>query len=154
MQTNDWIFTCKMKPLQFLEYTGDNAFRTIDKSEHSITHCGLKKVSNDYAQWFINNEIWKAYDDLSNYSNLSSFKRICKYHYIKTNGILEFHYMRSKCTFKKSKPKSSYKGIFYEKWLIYKGIRLELKDKYDVWDLYEQYVKIKCKIDNLKYEGY
>ena len=82
----DYIFTCDMKPLVFdrfkekdpNNYTRGNStveewevamkyddFVTMEGSHHSRKNCGLKIVSNVYAEWFIKNEIWKIYDNIS-----------------------------------------------------------------------------------------
>lgn len=153
MKQGDWLFTCKMYPVQFLEYINNGDFRTADKSEHSIDHCGCNPVSKKYALWFLKNKIWEAHDDLSDYSKLSPFKRIDKNHYIRIQGNLEFHYVGER-PIKKDRHSNSYMKRFYQRWLIYKGFRLELGDKYDVWDVYKQYIEKRCESENIKYEGY
>lgn len=147
----DWLFTCKMIPVQFDCFLDEDNFRTLDGSEHSYKHCGFKPISREYALWFLSNEIYKHYNKLKDFSKLSPFKRIESQHYIRNNDNLEFHY-KGKYPLLKNRH-SSYGGRFYEKWLIYKEIRLELKDNYDSWDLYEQYVKKLCEISNIKFEG-
>lgn len=99
MKTGDWIFTCKMQPMQFDSYIhkGED-FKTTDGSHHSIRHCGCNPVSKEYAQWFIENKIWEIWDEISE-TNPES---------LSTN----------------------------------------------IWELYQERIEQKCKLDNITYEGF
>lgn len=152
MKKGDWLFTCSMMPVQFGAFDGEDDFETITGACHSVKNCGLKPISRKYALWFLSNEIHKNYDELKDFKNLSPLKRIDKNHYIKTCGNLEFHYIGS-YPLKKDHHSNSYMKRFHNKWLMYKGFRLELTDRYNVWDVYEQYVKQLCEQQNIKFEG-
>jgi len=80
----DWIFTCKLQPLQFdtfrpeknaddynrqaftdeqwEQFSKYDDFVTLNGSNHSVKNCGLLKVSDAYAEWFNDNQIWLLYD--------------------------------------------------------------------------------------------
>lgn len=88
-----------MYPVQFEQYINKGDFRTTDKSEHNIDHCGCNPVSKEYAQWFLENQIWKIYDEIE-----------------------------------QEHP--------------------ELLQEGGIWELYRQRIEEKCKLDNIKYEGY
>ena len=151
MNKGDWLFTCSMMPVQFDKWINDDMFETISGSDHSKKHCGCNPISRKYALWFLSNEVYKHYDELKDFSKLSPLKRIDKFHYIKTQGNLEFHYVG--CYPTKRKTNQSYKGRFTNKWLVYRGVKLKIENRYDVWDVYEQYVKHLCEQQNIKFEG-
>lgn len=153
LEKESWIFTCKMIPVQFDCFLDNDNFKTLDGSEHSCKNCGCYPISKEYAMWFLSNEIHKNYNELKDISKLSCFKKIDKYHYVKTYGNLEFHYVGKFPLKKRRQSPSSYKRRFYTKYLIYKGFRLELTNKYDPWDLYRQYIKKLCELENIKFEG-
>lgn len=59
----DWLFTCRMEPLQFDKWLDDKKedFQTIEGSSHSKSNCSLKPISTKYATWFNENKIWELY---------------------------------------------------------------------------------------------
>lgn len=153
LNKGDYVFTCKTYPLIFSHYIDEDTFETTEGTQHSLEHCKLIPISRKYALWFLSNKIYEAFNELSDYSKLSPFKRIDKNHYIRVQGNLEFHYV-GESPIKKDKHSRSYMKRFYQRWLIYKGFRLELKQKYDVWDVYKQYIQQLCKQKGIEYEGY
>jgi hypothetical protein len=83
LEKGQWIFTCKLTPLQFshIEILDDNnrkdyaemndedwnevkydSFVTIEGSHHSKKNCNCKLISEAYAQWFIKNQIHLLYE--------------------------------------------------------------------------------------------
>ena len=153
MVVGDWLFTCNMNPQQFSHTLSNGDFVTIEGSTHSKQHCGCKPISTSYAKWFIDNEISKAYDDLNFFRKLTPFKRVEKYHYTRTYGDLTLHYYGKKPLKKLRQTPSSYQRRFYKRWLVYKGIEIELTDKYVLFDVYETWVKKKCEQDGIEFEG-
>jgi len=109
----DWIFTCKMQPLQFDKFDAEknpedynreaftdekweqfskyNDFTTIGGSCHSANNCGLQRVSTDYAQWFIENQIWLLYDTEPMETAFERYearvKACCQYFEIEFEGL-------------------------------------------------------------------
>lgn len=85
VKEGDWIFTCSMEPKQFKSFhkpkkeenyersafsdeewerfSKFDDFVCIDGSCHSSRHCSLRIISEKYAKWFIDNTIWKLFDD-------------------------------------------------------------------------------------------
>jgi hypothetical protein len=56
LKKGQWLFTCSLKPKQFSHYDdNDEDFNTIGGANHSFKHCGCKLISDEYAEWFINN---------------------------------------------------------------------------------------------------
>ncbi len=37
-------------------------FETSDGSMHSLKHCGLRLISDEYAQFFLENKLWELFD--------------------------------------------------------------------------------------------
>lgn len=86
-----WIFTCSMKPLQFdkflpkednkedypnIDFGSDkwlnikyDDFQTIEGSNHSLLHCSCGIISEEYAKWFLDNNIHKLYDNFKDKEN-------------------------------------------------------------------------------------
>jgi len=56
----DWLFTCRMEPVQFSHWENDEQldFVTMDGSHHSQYHCGLHLVSTKYAEFFTAHKLW------------------------------------------------------------------------------------------------
>lgn len=63
MKHGDWLFTCRMEPVQFDAWANEdhNDFMTLDGSGHSAAHCGLHPVSERYAHWFLDNKLYEYY---------------------------------------------------------------------------------------------
>lgn len=79
LKKGDWLFTCNMKPLQFdsfdpekkaenynrASFTNEawerfskfDSFTTVEGSSHSVTNCSCRRISADYAKWFLENNI-------------------------------------------------------------------------------------------------
>lgn len=82
IKKGQWIFTCSMQPKQFDHYEERNPedytkgnftdeqwedflkydnFVTLEGSWHSRRNCGLKLISEAYALFFIENELWNLF---------------------------------------------------------------------------------------------
>jgi len=106
----DWIFTCKLQPQQFDKFTSEknpldydraaftderweifskyDDFMTIDGSNHSVGNCGLHKVSDAYAEWFIDNQMWLLYDDNQQFECYEArIEAVCQYFGIEFEGL-------------------------------------------------------------------
>ena len=153
MNKGDWLFTCKMNPQQFSHNLSNGDFLTLEGGSHSKTHCGCNAISTSYAKWFIETDISKVYDDLNFYGKLSPFRRIEKYHYVRTFGELELHYYGKYPLKKLRQSPSSYQRRFNKRWLVYKGIEIELSSEYNLFEVYETWVKKKCEQDGIEFEG-
>ena len=140
MNKGDLLFTCKMNPQQFSHNLSNGDFATLEGGSHSKTHCGCNAISTSYAKWFIENE-----------KRLKSPEE--KIHYVRTFGELELHYYGKKPLKKLRQTPSSYQRRFHKRWLVYKGIEIELSSEYVLFDVYETWVKKKCEQDGIKFEG-
>jgi len=90
IKPGDWLFTCRMEPVQFGSWDEKNPedyyeieefnkrtdeekfnfchsdFSTFDGSSHSVCGCGLSPISEKYAKWFIENKVWEIYEKHDN----------------------------------------------------------------------------------------
>jgi len=99
LKKGDWIFTCKMDPVQFSHYQDTDSnndpfdvFFSIEGSVHSQRHCGCKRISKEYAEWFIDNEISKLFDKYEDKENAfilyeKEVKLLCEEKGIQFEGI-------------------------------------------------------------------
>ena len=78
LKHSQWLFTCSMTPEQFGQYDELNpddyddglssdwlkydSFTTTKGSSHSQCNCGCKLISEEYAKWFLDNNIHELYD--------------------------------------------------------------------------------------------
>ncbi len=85
LKPGQWLFTCKMVPVQFAAFDEEkdpktwgrsadttdeewelfakyNDFQSIDGSCHSVKDCGCKPISDEYAKWFLDNNMQDLYD--------------------------------------------------------------------------------------------
>lgn len=66
-------------------------FDTIGRSNHSQHHCGCKTITEEYALWFIENQVDKLYDnsigELSFETYENKVKELCKEKGINYEGI-------------------------------------------------------------------
>ena len=111
IKRGDWIFTCKLQPLQFdmfqpeknpehynresftdeqwEQFSKYGDFCTLNGSNHSTKNCGLLKVSDAYGEWFNDNQVWLLYEQrgeaFSNYER--RVKALCQYFEIEYEGI-------------------------------------------------------------------
>jgi hypothetical protein len=88
MKKNQWILTCSIQPKQFSHFINNDAFECIDGSQHSKEHCGLKLISDEYANWFNQYKIWELYEktqDFIKYEN--EVEKLCELNNIKFEGI-------------------------------------------------------------------
>jgi len=108
----DWLFTCRMEPVQFGEwkiknpndyscnkedYSEDEWYRmwneedfiTIDGSSHSRSNCSLHLISTRYAEFFIEHKLWELFEINNQDFNLykSAVKKVCEAYKIKFEGI-------------------------------------------------------------------
>lgn len=109
-----WIFTCSMEPQQFgkfdiikaedydenyikslspeeLDDFLHDGFETMAGSSHSIYHCSCSPISEKYATWFNENEIWNLFDE-DNSDNkwdiyVTKVKKLCEEQGIEYEGI-------------------------------------------------------------------
>jgi hypothetical protein len=60
-----WLFSCAMKPDQFKSFINGSTddFITMRGAHHSIAHCSLHPISEEYAQFFIKHELWSLYPE-------------------------------------------------------------------------------------------
>jgi hypothetical protein len=88
-ERGQWLFTCRMEPLQFSHYMPSNPdhydqtyiqsltpeeldafihddFATIEGSHHSTHSCSMTLISESYAKWFLENKVWELYDQYKN----------------------------------------------------------------------------------------
>lgn len=90
-----WIFSCKMQPLQFDKWEDESdkdGFNTLEGSNHSAYHCGCKPISEKYALWFIENKCWDLFSkdvDPKEQWNIyiDKVKKLCEEHNIEYEGI-------------------------------------------------------------------
>lgn len=112
IKSGQWIFTCAMQPKQFdhyeekdpEQYTKGNFtdqqwddflhyddFVTIGGSWHSRRNCGLKPISESYAIFFIDNELWKLFfesdGDQCWVKYEERLRRVCDEFQIKYEGL-------------------------------------------------------------------
>lgn len=107
LKKGDWIFTCRMEPVQFNYYSVkdpndyqkhmDNDeewndfinfddFITIEGSSHAQCGCGCKRITKEYAEWFLANKVWElSGDDWELYE--SKVRDLCKSHDINYEGF-------------------------------------------------------------------
>lgn len=89
-QHGDWLFTCKMEPVQFDKWIDDEKddFISIDGSHHSKINCSLSLISNKYAEFFIKHQLWELFDVhgqcFEKYEE--AVKQICSVYKIKYEG--------------------------------------------------------------------
>jgi hypothetical protein len=156
----DWLFTCRMEPVQFRRWLYDDLgpdnpddFETLDGSCHSRLHCSLKPVSTAYGEWFKANRMEQYYDffltehvsSLSQWRAISDKSRYCyretpngvKYWYKKrVGGAKQFAYL-SFGTFMYRPPEGSHFSI-----------------RQDIWDVYAAYLRHRAYERGIEYEGY
>lgn len=157
IKPGQWLFTCNMKPLQFHSWGKDSEGWEFcashhdreskdDASWHDTFYCGLKPISEAYALWFIENEMWKHFNVILNaYNNRLLFRycratntRVC------TDIVLQYT-MQNKRRYLTS--------------VIYLGHKLSpiFTDSdtqgFPTWSIYELYVQDRAKESGLEYEG-
>ena len=55
----DYIEKLSVDKIEDLIFTN---FATLDGSIHSLKHCGLRLISDKYAQFFMENKLWELFD--------------------------------------------------------------------------------------------
>ena len=151
----DWIFTCSLKPLQFHSFKDNELddFITIEGSNHSRKHCGLNVVSEKYAKFFLENNLDQYYDKFNiDFKTLSHLEKVNHGLFKRKKDDVIIYYIGKDNRVKSTH--SSYKSRFHKRYLDYKDFRMSLPTKYDTFKVYEEYIKFKCKQNNLTYEGY
>jgi hypothetical protein len=131
--------------------TDPDWFDTLDGSNHSAEHCGCKLVSERYAQWFIAYEMWQWYHFFTKEKVLTTAPWVRdpiagKHHYTRTtSGGLNYNYRREHGSYMFL---SVSMGTF-----VYYNPRLgHLRPS--AWELYEAYIKHRCTVEGIAYEGY
>lgn len=90
MKTGDWLFTCRLEPLQFSHFENEDTFITTGLLSHSVKNCGLKPISEEYAKWFIENDCMSLFsENVENCWDLyeNAIKELCKNDNIEYEGI-------------------------------------------------------------------
>jgi len=113
LQRGQWIFTCAMEPKQFdcfdkekdpkhysrekftdkewERFSKYDDFTTIGGSHHSVFHCGLKTISEEYAKFFIENKCSEMFPNDGTAEQWDEFenkvKEMCKLNNIEYEGI-------------------------------------------------------------------
>ena len=109
VKEGNWLFTCKMEPVQFEKFLHNNPddydrknftdeewekfiyyddFITKDGSNHSVTNCGLSLISEEYAKFFIEHELWSLYNKTNCFEKYEiEVKEFCKQHNIEYEGF-------------------------------------------------------------------
>ena len=90
IKKGQWIFTCSMQPQQFDHWINDDDFVTEIGSHHSLINCSLKIISDEYAKFFNDNELWNLFDEdddnrWDKYEN--RLKRVCEEFDVKYEGL-------------------------------------------------------------------
>lgn len=134
MKKGDWLFTCSMQPKQFGKWQNEDMddFETIEGSSHNKNNCGLKPISENYAQWFLKNEFWNFYHYLNN--GMFKYRWQCKGFVLKNEIVKKGH----------------------RRYFVYKDFEclLPYKDKHiTIWYIYESYVKFMAEKENILFEG-
>jgi len=85
VKSGDWLFTCRLEPLQFSHFEPKNTedyeedfllsmnedqlsnflndhFVTTDGASHSYKNCTCRVISENYAKWFIANNVYNLFD--------------------------------------------------------------------------------------------
>lgn len=104
LEKGDWLFTCKMEPVQFdrtipvdrSQYPNlsdsewdifkDDMFCTLEGSHHSRKYCSCTPISDEYAQFFIQHKLWELFrNNWEKYE--ADVRTICNLFKIKYEGI-------------------------------------------------------------------
>lgn len=115
VKKGDWIFTCSLEPMQFSHFEPktpedynasflssmdeeelsnflNDDFVTMNGSSHSYKNCTCKVVTEDYAKWFIANNVQALFNQFENqptpfalYEN--AVRLLCQQHNISFEGI-------------------------------------------------------------------
>lgn len=109
MEEGDWLFTCSLLPVRFGQWLPKNPkdynkseftktswekfmtddFTTMEGGHHSKQHCGLKPISDEYAEFFNKHNLSDLFhlndNDFNKYEQ--AVKEVCNAFKIKFEGI-------------------------------------------------------------------
>jgi hypothetical protein len=151
MKFGQYFFTCKMIPVRFHSWERNAEGEGISScaedsdeigSSHSVMCCGCNPVSDEYALWFIKN-------DMSQYFNkiIAAVDARTKHKIVKLKR--EFNIGDDYFVFNYNKDKG-YRSLTS---IEYNDITITASEWCEYWEFYESYVKQRAEREGLEYEG-